>query len=76
MTTGIVAAVALFAGATSYTHIYSLAKDHGQLMLSAALPPLSVDGMIAAASAVILIVARTGAVPKRAWFLLAPGVYT
>ena len=30
VTTGIVLAVGLFAGSDSYSHIYTLARDHGQ----------------------------------------------
>lgn len=43
-------AVALFAAADSYTHIYALARESGQTVLSGALLPLSVDGIILAAS--------------------------
>ena len=37
VTTGIVLAVGLFAGGDSYSHIYTLARDHGQAIASAAL---------------------------------------
>jgi hypothetical protein len=37
VTTGIVLAVGLFAGNDSYSHIYTLARDHGQAITSAAL---------------------------------------
>jgi hypothetical protein len=49
-TTAIVGAVALFAAGDSYVHIYSLARSHGQDVISAALLPLAGDGVIAAAS--------------------------
>jgi hypothetical protein len=48
VTTGIVLAVGLFAGSDSYSHIYTLARDHGQAIASAALVPLAGDGLIAA----------------------------
>ena len=60
-TTGIVLAVGLFAGGDSYSHIYGLARDHGQDVASAALLPLAGDGLvIAAASSVMLVAARQG----------------
>jgi len=37
VTTGIVLAVGVFAGNDSYSHIYTLARDHGQPITSAAL---------------------------------------
>jgi hypothetical protein len=49
-TTGIVLAVGLFACSDPYSHIYALARDHGQGIVSAALLPLAGDGLIAAAS--------------------------
>jgi hypothetical protein len=53
VTTGIVLAVALFAGSDSYSHIYTLARDHAQAIVSAALLPLTGDGLIAAASSAV-----------------------
>jgi uncharacterized protein DUF2637 len=55
VTTGIVLAVGLFAGSDSYSHIYTLARDHGQAIASAALLPLAGDGLIAAASSAMLV---------------------
>ena len=64
VTTGIVLAVGLFAGSDSYSHIYTLARDHGQAIASAALLPLAGDGLIAAASSAMLVASRQG--PRRA----------
>src|SRR6202030_4540519 len=44
VTTGIVLAVGLFAGSDSYSHIYTLARDHGQDIASAALLTLAREG--------------------------------
>ena len=59
-TAGVVAVVAGFAAAVSYSHIYDLARLHGQTVLDARLMPLSVDGLILAASLVQLHEARNG----------------
>jgi hypothetical protein len=73
--TSIVFAVALFAGADSWSHIYDLARTHGQGAVSAALLPLAGDGLIAAASSAMLAAARSGkAVPARARVLLIGGI--
>lgn len=75
VTTAIVLAVGLFAGGDSYTHIYDLARGHGQGVTSAALLPLAGDGVIAAASAVMLVASRQGRdIPLRARFLLLAGI--
>lgn len=69
-TQGIALAVGLFAGGDSYTHIYSLARQH-QDIVSAALLPLAGDGVIIAASSAMLTAAQSGrAAPFkiRAWF--------
>jgi hypothetical protein len=74
-TTAIVAAVALFAAGDSFTHIYDLARAHGQGMVSAALLPLAGDGLIAAASSAMLAAARDRKpVPARARILLLLGI--
>ncbi len=57
-TGGSVVAVALFAAVVSYSHIYALGRSHGGSVLAAALLPLSVDGLIVAASLVMLHEAR------------------
>lgn len=54
----VVCAVAGFAAVVSYTHIYDLGRSHGQAGLAARLLPLSVDGLILAASLVLLHEAR------------------
>ena len=56
----VVTAVASFAAVVSYSHIYDLGRAHGQLATAARLLPLSVDGLILAASLVLLHEARNG----------------
>jgi hypothetical protein len=56
----VVLAVAAFAAIVSYSHIYDLARAHGQAGVAARLLPLSVDGLIVAASLVMVIEARSG----------------
>jgi hypothetical protein len=53
-----VVAVAGFAAVVSYSHIYDLGRAHGQSGVAARLLPLSVDGLILAASLVLLHEAR------------------
>ena len=53
-------AVAGFAAVVSYSHIYALGRVHGQDGAAARLLPLSVDGLILAASLVLLHEARNG----------------
>jgi hypothetical protein len=57
-TAAVVCAVAAFAAAVSYSHIYGLGRTHGQDGTAARLLPLSVDGLILAASLVLLHEAR------------------
>jgi hypothetical protein len=59
-TAAVVCAVAAFAAVVSYTHIYGLGRAHGQDGTAARLLPLSVDGLILAASLVLLHEARNG----------------
>lgn len=59
-TAAVVCAVAGFAAVVSYTHIYDLGRLHGQSGAAARLLPLSVDGLILAASLVLLHEARNG----------------
>lgn len=74
-TTAIVLAVGLFAGGDSYAHVFSLARSHGQDVLSAALLPLAGDGVIAAASAVMLVASRQDRpIPLRARVMLLAGI--
>jgi Protein of unknown function (DUF2637) len=58
-TTGTVAAVATFAAIQSYSHIYWLGSTHRQDQLDSALLPLTVDGLITAASLVLLFASIT-----------------
>jgi hypothetical protein len=57
-TAAVVCAVAAFAAMVSYSHIYGLGREHGQDGTAARLLPLSVDGLILAASLVLLHEAR------------------
>jgi hypothetical protein len=59
-TAAVVCAVAGFAAVVSYSHIYGLGRTHGQDGTAARLLPLSVDGLILAASLVLLHEARNG----------------
>jgi hypothetical protein len=66
--------LSLIAGTVSYLHMHLLVEVHGQPGWVAALTPLSVDGMIVAASTTLLADSRTGGrggiLP---WALLAVG---
>jgi hypothetical protein len=59
-TIGCVAMLALIAGTVSYLHMHLLVELHGQPGWVAALTPLSVDGMIVAASMTQLADSRDG----------------
>ena len=59
----VVVAVAVFAAIVSYSHIYDLAHAHGQSGTAGRLLPLSVDGLIVAASMVMLHEARNARRP-------------
>jgi Protein of unknown function (DUF2637) len=75
ITTGIVVAVGLFAGGDSYSHIFHLAREHHQDVMSAALVPLAGDGLVVAASATMLAAARNGKpVPLRARLMMLGGI--
>jgi Protein of unknown function (DUF2637) len=54
----VVTAVAAFAAVVSYSHIYDLGRFHGQAGTAARMLPLSADGLILAASLVLLHEAR------------------
>jgi Protein of unknown function (DUF2637) len=73
-TTGCVALLALIAGTVSYLHMYTLVATHGQPGWVAVLTPLSIDGMILAASTTLLADSRSssrgGVLP---WALLMTG---
>lgn len=60
VTIGRVALLALIAGTVSYLHMHMLVAQHGQPGWVAALTPLSVDGMIVAASTTLLADSRAG----------------
>src|SRR5579859_1600762 len=76
-TTGCVALLALIAGTVSYLHMHALVEMHGQPGWVAVLTPLSVDGMIVAASTTLLAESRAGSrggvMP---WALLVVGSVT
>src|SRR5262249_36150404 len=73
-TTGCVALLALIAGTVSYLHMHALVELHGQPGWVAALTPLSVDGMIVAASTTLLADSRAGECGgKLPWALLVVG---
>lgn len=59
-TIGCVTILALIAGTVSYLHMHALVALHGQPGWVAALTPLSVDGMIVAASTTLLSESRSG----------------
>lgn len=59
-TVGRVGMLALIAGTVSYLHMHLLVQTHGQPGWVAALTPLSVDGMIVAASTTLLADSRGG----------------
>ena len=74
-TAAVVLAVAAFAAVVSYSHIYDLGRAHGQSGTAARLLPLSVDGLILAASLVLLHEARNRReAPALARLMLARGV--
>ena len=73
-TTGFVALLALIAGAVSYLHMHTLVALHGQPGWVAALTPLSVGGMIVAASTTLLADSRSGRTDEALpWALLVAG---
>jgi hypothetical protein len=70
-TAAVVCAVAAFAAVVSYSHIYGLGRMHGQDGTAARLLPLSVDGLILAASLVLSHEARNDRdAPRLARFML------
>ena len=74
-TAAVVCAVAAFAAVVSYSHIYGLGRAHGQDGTAVRLLPLSVDGLILAASLVLLHEARNGRVaPALARLMLWLGI--
>jgi hypothetical protein len=74
-TGAVVCAVAAFAAVVSYSHIYGPGRVHGQDGTAAWLLPLSVDGLILAASLVLLHKGRNGrAVPRLVRLMLWLGI--
>jgi hypothetical protein len=70
-----VAAVAAVAAVISYRHAYELVRSHGESGMTARLVPLTVDGLIWAASMLILDASRCyRAVPALAWWCLGAGI--
>lgn len=61
MTTGAVLVVAAIAAVISYEHVVALALRYGQPVLAAYLLPVSIDGLVAVSSLVMLRSARIGA---------------
>lgn len=76
ITTGFaVATVAVVAAVISYRHAYELVSTHGETGLTARLMPFTVDGLIAAASMLILDAnRRRRPVPALAHWCLAAGI--
>jgi hypothetical protein len=73
--TGAAAAVILFAAIVSYSHIHGLATGHREDSVQSHLLPLSIDGVIAEASLVLLFAARHKlAAPKLARVMLWTGI--
>jgi hypothetical protein len=73
--TGAAAAVILFAAIVSYSHIHGLATGHREDSVQAHLLPLSIDGVIAEASLVLLFAARHKLdAPKLARVMLWTGI--
>lgn len=71
----VVCAVAAVAAVVSYSHIYGLGRAHGQDGTAARLLPLSVDGLILAASLLLLHEARNDrGAPGLARFMLWLGI--
>jgi Protein of unknown function (DUF2637) len=69
-----VALLALIAGTVSYLHMHLLVELHGRPGWVAALTPLSVDGMIVAASTTLLADSRSGCRGSSlSWLLLGAG---
>ena len=70
-----VAAVAGVAGYVSYWHCVDVVAGNGESGIIARLYPASVDGLIIAASAVLLDAARHSEdAPRLAWWLLGSGI--
>jgi hypothetical protein len=74
-TASAVTGVAAVAAVVSYEHAYALVSAHGESGIIAHLEPLTIDGLILAASMVLLDTARRGeAAPALARWLLGLGI--
>lgn len=74
-TVAAVAGVALIAGWVSYLHAYEVVSAHGESGIVARLYPGTIDGLIYAASMVLLDAARRGVpAPRLARWLLGAGI--
>ena len=70
-----VVAVAVVAAVISYQHAYELVRSHGESGVTARLLPFTVDGLIWAASMVVLDASRRGRpVPRLAAWSLGVGI--
>ena len=70
-----VTAVAVVAAVISYQHAYELVRSHGESGMTARLLPFTVDGLIWAASMVVLDASRRGQpVPRLAAWSLGTGI--
>ena len=70
-----VVAVAVVAAVISYQHAYELVRSHGESGVTARLLPFMVDGLIWAASMVVLNASRRGQpVPRLAAWSLGTGI--
>ena len=74
-TTLTVVAVAVVAAIISYQHAYGLVRSHGESGMTARLLPFTVDGLIWAASMVVLDASRRNQpVPRLAAWSLGAGI--
>ncbi len=74
-TTLVVVAVAVVAAIISYQHAYVLVRTHGESGVTARLVPFTVDGLIWAASMVVLDASPRGQpVPRLAAWSLGAGI--
>ena len=70
-----VVAVAVVAAVISYQHAFELVRSHGESGVTARLLPFTVDGLIWAASMVVLDASRRGQpVPRLAAWSLGAGI--
>lgn len=71
----VVCGVAIIAAIVSYRHAYAVVTDYGEAGITAIMIPLTIDGLVYAASMVILHSARLGVkAPLLAWSLLWLGI--